>query len=184
MSDRLEDFIRGHSAEFDMYEPNDKLWSKIEREIAPKKVINWRFYVSRAAAIIIIFGASFLVQQIWFKKGSGLVKPKQTTANIIIPELQEAEMYYSGLISEKMQEVKPLLTENPSLESELKSDLNELDSIYASLKDDLKDNIANDEVIEAMIQNYRLRISILEDMLTYLKSDDQNDSINNTEYEL
>jgi hypothetical protein len=184
MSDRLEDFIREHSAEFDLYEPDLKLWNKIEKEITPKKVINWRFYVTRAAVILLIFGASFLAQRIWFKKGSGIIKTNQKTATIIIPELQEAEMYYSGLITEKMQEVKPLLTENPSLEKELKADLGELDSIYASLKNDLQDNIANDEVIEAMIQNYRLRISILEDMLTYLKSEDKNDSINTTEYEL
>jgi hypothetical protein len=184
MSDRLEDFMREHSAEFDLHEPDMALWNKIEKDIAPKKSISWRYYISRAAVVIFIFGASFLVQQLWFKKGSGIIKPKQEAVNLIIPELQEAEIYYSGLISEKLEEVKPLLTENPSLEKELRSDLGELDSIYAGLKNDLKDNIANDEVIEAMIQNYRLRISILEDMLTYLKSDDQNDSINNTEYEL
>lgn len=184
MSDRFEDFIREHSAEFDLHEPDMALWNKIEKDIAPKRVINWRFYVSRAAVILLIFGASFLAQQLWLKKDSGGIKIKHQTARIVIPELQEAEVYYSGLISEKLQEVKPLLKENPSLKKELDADLGELDSIYSNLKNDLKDNIANDEVIEAMIQNYRLRISILEDMLMYLKSDDENDSINKTEYEL
>jgi len=182
MSDRLEDFIKNHSAEFDLHEPDLALWNKIEKNITTKKVINWRFYLSRAAVILLIFGASILAQQLWVKKG--ISEKKQEAVNIIIPELQEAEVYYSSLITEKMQEVKPLLNENPSLEKELKADMGELDSIYKNLKNDLKDNIANDEVIEAMIQNYRLRISILEDMLTYLKSDDENDSINNTDYEL
>ena len=44
----------------------------------------------------------------------------------------------------------------------------ELDSVYISLKSDLKDNIANHEVIEAMIQNYRLRISILEESYNFV----------------
>jgi len=184
MSDRFEDFIREHSAEFDLHEPDLALWNKIEKQIAPKRTLNWRFYVSRAAVVIFIFGASILVQQLWVKKGSGTFSTKKETAKIIIPELQEAELYYSGLITEKLEEVKPLLNENPSLEKELKADLGELDSIYSGLKNDLKDNIANDEVIEAMIQNYRLRISILEDMLSYLKSDNEKDSTKNTEYEL
>ena len=105
---------------------------------------------------------------------------KVADVEIDIPELREAEMYYSGMIHTKLEEVKPLLREYPSLEEELNSDLSELDSIYSGLKSDLKDNIANHEVIEAMIQNYRLRISILEDMLVFLEGKKDKNSINNT----
>ena len=40
------------------------------------------------------------------------------------------------------------------------------------MKADLKDNVANQEVIEAIIENYRLRIAILEELLTELKPED------------
>jgi len=80
-----------------------------------------------------------------------------------------------------LQEVKPYLTQYPSVEDELNTDLSELDSIYVSLKHDLKDNIANHEVIEAMIQNYRLRINILEDMLMFLQAEEMEENINNIE---
>jgi hypothetical protein len=183
MRDKFEDFIRDHGAEFDFHEPDPALWKGIEKEIAHKKVIKWRFYLSRAAVVALIFGASIVAQQLWLKKDAGDLHNAKS-ASVEIPELKEAEVYYSGLISEKLREVKPLLDQNPSLEKELNTDLTELDSIYAGLKTDLKDNIANNEVIEAMIQNYRLRISILEDMLSYLKSENKNDSIKNTEYEL
>ena len=73
-----------------------------------------------------------------------------------------------------------MLAEYPSLEDELETDLSELDSIYISLKSDLNDNVANHEVIEAMIENYRLRISILEDMLGFLKSQMDEDSNSTT----
>jgi hypothetical protein len=36
----------------------------------------------------------------------------------------------------------------------------------------LKDNISNQNVVEALIQNYRIKIHILEDMLTVLKEND------------
>lgn len=180
MGDKLEKFVRANRSEFDFQEPRPELWKGIEKAITPKKTIPWRYYISRAAAVILLIGASLVVQRIWMNRVQS--KPgKVADVEIDIPELREAEMYYSGMINAKLEQVKPMLSEYPSLEEELNSDLSELDSIYTGLKSDLKDNIANHEVIEAMIQNYRLRISILEDMLTFLESQQDNNSINNIE---
>ncbi len=180
MKDRLEEFVRSHSQEFDVYEPNEALWGQIEKTIRPKKVIPWRYYISRAAIIIFLIGATLIGQRIWMKHGQNIARGNKEV-ELNIPELTEAEIYYTGMINSKLEEVKPLLTEHPSLEAELNTDLSELDSIYKSLKNDLKDDIANQEVIEAMIQNYRLRISILEDMLNYLESSAQEEKENNIE---
>jgi hypothetical protein len=169
MKDRFEEFIRNHSQEFDFREPDPALWGKIEKAIVPKKRIRWQYYLSRAAVIIVLIGASLISQRIWIRNGHSLARNNREV-EVNIPELKEAEMYYNGMINAKMEEVKPLLTKHPAMEKELNADLSELDSVYRSLKNDLKDNIANQEVIEAMIQNYRLRISILEDMLNYLES--------------
>lgn len=184
MTDRFEDFIREHSSEFDLHEPGKDLWAGIEQKIGGKKAFNWRYILSRAAIIVMIFGASLMVQRLWLSDDRKKLTNKEKNVEIEIPELKEAETYYKGLINAKLNEVKPLLSQYPSLEEELHTDLNELDSIYNGLKIDLKDNIANQEVIEAMIQNYRLRISILEDMLVFLESQTDNDSIKNTGYEL
>ena len=47
--------------------------------------------------------------------------------------------------------------------------------MFNELKIDLKDDAANEEVIEAMIQNYRIKLQILEEILTQLKNaDEQN----------
>jgi hypothetical protein len=102
-----------------------------------------------------------------------------------IPELKEAELYYTGLIDARLQEIKPFLAEYPEIELEMEADLSDLDNVYNSLKNDLKDNVANQEVIQAMIENYRTRIDILEEMLHFLDKA-SNDSINtnNPEYEL
>jgi hypothetical protein len=178
MKDRLEEFVRGHSQEFDIHEPDPALWGKIEKTITPKKINPWKYYISRAAIIIFLIGGSLIGQRMWMKNGHNLAK-KETEVELNIPELTEAEMYYTGMINEKMEEVKPLLLEHPSLQTELNTDMSELDSVYRSLKNDLKDDIANQEVIEAMIQNYRLRISILEDMLQFLEADLINEKENN-----
>jgi hypothetical protein len=172
MKDRLEEFVRSHREEFDLNEPRPELWDKIEKSLKPKPRIRWSYYLSRAAVVIGIISASVLVQQIWFNKGQ--VIEKTAEVKIDIPELREVETFYTGMLNDKMEEIKPYLTDYPELQDELETDLYELDSIYISLKNDLKDDVANQEVLEAMIQNYRLRISILEDMLKYLQPEEIN----------
>ena len=72
------------------------------------------------------------------------------------------------------REATPLLTKNPEIKKELNIDLSQLDSICSDLKKDLKDNVSNQEVVEALIQNYRIKIRLLEDMLTILKENENN----------
>ncbi|MBN2485127.1 MAG: hypothetical protein JXB34_04040 [Bacteroidales bacterium] len=176
MNNRLEEFVRGHSKEFDLFEPDEALWENIEKKLDKGRNIKIGYYLSRAAAVAAIFVLSFMAQQYFADR-------KNKTFDI--PEVKEAEMYYSGLIDARMKEVKPFLAEFPEIEQEMQSDLLELDSVYQGLKNDLKDNVANHEVIEAMIENYRMRINILEEMLHFLaKNNNDNINKNNTEYEL
>jgi hypothetical protein len=182
MKDKLEEFVLKNREEFDFYEPDSRIWDKIKSKIRSGKSINLRLVISRVAAVLLIFIISYMINR-FINEGFPritLVKDKE----VEIPELKEAENYYSGLLNEKLNEIKPILTACPALEEELIYDLNQLDSLYAELKNDLKDNIANQEVIDAMIQNYRLRISILEELLSEIKPDkDESDNKNNY-YEL
>jgi hypothetical protein len=175
MENRFEEFIRNNREAFDTRDPDPALWKKIEADIKPRRVINWKTIVSRAAAVLIIFAASYMVHEIINRDRSDLagrkVQQKQGK-EIIIPELQEAELYYSGQISEKLEAIKPILANCPGIEEELDYEMKGLDSLYTDLKKDLKDNIANQEVIEAIIENYRLRIAILEELLTELNPED------------
>jgi len=88
--------------------------------------------------------------------------------------LKETEIYYSTLVNSLYMEATPLLTKNPEIKKELNTDLSQLDSICSDLKKDLKDNVSNQEVVEALIQNYRIKIRLLEDMLTILKENENN----------
>ena len=85
------------------------------------------------------------------------------------PQLKETEIYYNNLVNSLYKEATPLLTNNPDVRKELNNDLSHLDSICIDLKKDLKDNISNQEVVEALIRNYRIKIRILEDMVDSIK---------------
>ena len=185
MKDNLEKYMLENREAFDVHEPGEGVWGKIEKSIQPKKTINWRLIMGRAAAVILIFAASYIVHDILEGRNREIARTRtKTEKELVIPELKEAEVYYSTLINEKLQEIKPMFSENPRLEKEIRYDLNQLDSIYEDLKNDLRDNIANQEVIEAMIQNYRLRLSILEDVLSQLKPEENESNSKYNSYDM
>lgn len=186
MKDRLEQFINDNRDQFDPYEPDEKVWAGMELRIRQKKTfrIGWKGLIWRAAAVLIIFGASFVLQEYLHQRRAVISEREGTNLMREIPELQEAEIYYTNLLDEKIRQIEPLISEHPELEETLQQDLSELDSIYNELQKDLRDNIANDEVVEAMIQNYILKIEILEDLLDYLDENSKQHEDENAAFEI
>jgi hypothetical protein len=171
MEDRFEKFISGNREKFDSLEPEPAVWKKIEAGLRIQHRFDWRLVMKRAAVVLVIFMTSYGVNELVHQlNGKGLTarKSARSEKGNNIPGLIEAEAYYTSVVNQKLDELKPIIANCPSLEEELQFDLSELDSVYLDLKSDLKDNMANQEVIEAIIENYRFKISILEDILSEL----------------
>ena len=164
MKDRFENFIKENREHFDFREPDPAIWERLEKDIRINRRFNWKLILSRAALIAVIFTASYAVNEMVHRMGANTKAQKFSKENSI-PGLSEAEAYYTHLVNQKMDELKPVIADCPSLGEELNYDLSELDKVYAELKGDLKDNMANQDVVEAIIENYRLKITILEDIL-------------------
>jgi flagellar motor component MotA len=175
--DNLEKFIKGNRDELDKYDPSPEIWYRIIKAVKPggRSV---RFWISAAAMIIVVVGTAFILLMISQKKNPGFNTDKN-----IQPALKETEIYYNTLVNLLYREASPLLTGQPEIEKELKTDMAQIDSICVDIKKDLKDNVANQEVIEALIQNYRIKIRLLEDMVNLLKQNEVEKD-KNTSYEL
>jgi hypothetical protein len=183
--DRLEQFIAENRDQLDFYDPADKVWNRINGRIRKERRLpNFKTIIWWAAVVLVIFSFSFLLQEYLHRNDMLTGRKDKKIQNIEIPELQEAEIYYTNLVNEKIQEIEPLLKNHPELGDELKNDLSELDSIYSELQKDLKDNIANDEVVEAMILNYRLKLQILEDLLEFLQANSKNEEDESDEFNI
>jgi hypothetical protein len=178
MKDRLEQFIEQNRDSFDSFDPDqsEKIWTKVSSARNMKKSRKvFLKYFSRVAAVLMIFVLSYVFHDLMdWRKETRLAKEKRNDIYKQLPELKEAENYYSNLVSGKMKEIKPFLAKNPGINTAVNADLMELDSIYSSLKNDLKDNVANDQIIEAMIQNYRLKLQILEELQDEIKREKMN----------
>ena len=175
MSDRLEDFVKQQREQFDRHEPDPSIWLKIDTgsrtdsmKAAPeRRSMRW---LRIAAAVAMIFAGS--TAGIYFLTGD---KAEAERSSGLYQEIMESEQYYSRMVSDRYDELQPFLLSNPAAKQMLMDDMEELDEVYLELKDDLKDNASNPEVIEAMILNYRVKLEILEDLLIQLKEKENQD---------
>ncbi len=181
--DKLEEYIRKNREDLDRHKPAPVIWKRVTRELGEKRVSPGR-WISVAAMITIIIGISVIL----LKPGNNRLfsdnaEKYETDLAISNPNLKETEVYYTNMVNNLYREASPLLTANPELEKELNTDITQIDSICFEIRKDLKDNIANQEVIEALIQNYRKKIELLEEMLNLL-NDANNESEKNRSHEL
>jgi hypothetical protein len=160
--DSLEKFIKENRESLDRYEPSPHVWDRItgQRVIINRKLL---VRISAAAAIIVILGSATFIYTSVIRKN----KPADLSG-----EVREMELFYNSLANTLYLQAKPMLTSQPDIEKELKNDLQRIDNICSEIKNDLKDNVSNQEVIEALIQNYTIKIHILEDMLRILKENE------------
>jgi hypothetical protein len=173
--DRLEDYIRNNRDELDKYTPSADVWERIKNgSVRSGKGIVFR-RVAAAAVIVVILGSAALFY-LGENRREIITNPKNSEAVIMKanPILREIEIYYNTLYNNLFKEATPLLTAYPDMEKELVTDMSQIDSICVEIKSDLRDNVSNQEVIEALINNYRTKIRILEDMLNVLKENENN----------
>jgi hypothetical protein len=168
--DDLEEYIMKHREELDRYKPSSGIRKRLVRSLKTGK--NSWFRLSAVAAMItVIMGTAV----IFFKPGFKSVRDNNSKMSSQAGfQLKETEIYYNNLATSLYAEATPMLAKNPEIKKELSMDLSQIDSICGEIKKDLKDNIANRDVVEALIQNYRIKIRILEDMLKLLKESEGN----------
>jgi predicted CopG family antitoxin len=181
MSDRLEEFVKQHREQFDLREPDPSIWLKIntgsKAGVQKRQPMRW---LKIAAAVAMIFAGS--TAGIYFLTGDKADADRHSSE--LYQEVMETEQYYSQLVSDRYNELKPFLASNPVAKVMLSTDLEELDEVYKELKEDLKDNASNPEVIEAMILNYRVKVEILEELLIQLKEKENQDYEKDESYSL
>lgn len=180
----FDKFISQNRDEFDVFEPSDSVWEKIKEKQSPKedsykpiKKIPFVKIILNIAAAIILFVASYFFHN-WKNSSSSTTDVVATADSIpqLYKEFSETEAYFISQVNLKLDEINKYAKENPELIKEIIEDFNELDAEYSNLKKDLNDNISNQAIIQAMIQNQKIKLRILENLLDELNKKLDNDS--------
>ncbi len=172
--DKLEEFIRKNREHLDRYSPSAGVWSKVKHDLRKEQPSAKKWFSIAAMVVLILCTGIILIRLGINRSASNSDIKADARLEQVNPHLKETEIYYNNLVNSLYHEATPLLTGNPEIKKELNSDISQLDSICSDIKKDLKDNVANQEVVEALIQNYRIKIRLLEDMLVVLKENENN----------
>ncbi len=166
MSDNLKKHIEKNRQDYEVFKVDyDDLWAGIEKKLDEKTrhVFPWNNVLKIAASILLIMTLS--VGFLWIK-GNTIRYADGVSLADLSPELAEAEVYYNQLVNAKLEMIR---VSNATIDPAVIADFNLLDSAYQELKVDLEDNMFNEEVIDAMIQNYRIKLQMLEMILKDIK---------------
>ncbi|MEZ5073011.1 MAG: hypothetical protein R2751_19210 [Bacteroidales bacterium] len=172
MHEPLEDFVAQHREAFDVREPDPRLWLKVDAGTPQRRFAPGRSWLRIAAALALIFGG-FSAGLHFLGGGAAGV---DGDARAMVRDIRETEQYYRQVLDSRYEEIRPYLAADPGTRVLLDTEMEELDLAFDELKNDLKDNGANPEVLEAMILNYRVKLELLEDLLGQIKEkENQNE---------
>jgi hypothetical protein len=178
--EKLEDFVIKNREGLDQRDPSPGVWKGIRRNLQRRRPGLMKRLAAAALIIAIVTAAVFHYTK---ENKDKSMNPGEALLIKNNPQLRETEFYYNNLVNSLYVEVAPQLKGYPEIRNEFLHDMSHIDSICTDIKKDLKDNVSNQEVIEALINNYRIKIQILEDMLGQLRQN-ENIPLNKESHEL
>jgi hypothetical protein len=164
MKDELKEYIQAHKNEFDDHSVAEvdklKLWSKISEQLpeTPTKVIPlWKKASFRvAASVVLLVGCLFM----YFATNQN-----DGEYDMVSEEFRQIDTHYKSLVQNQIQLVKSSTNLSKTAQAEFLSYIDELDQEYLNLKEELNQGVNNQIIIEAIINNYRKKIQLMEDLL-------------------
>ena len=178
----IEDFIKNNREAFDSYEPGERVWKALESKFPESKrrtpgmtTIAWIRW-SAAAAVILFLGAGIY----YFSRPEAQLSPVVVLQhNDIPPEYAEEVYHFTRLIGIKQKELNKIKKQEPELYRKFSTDIGRLDSSYQMLKTELPGNPNEELVLEAMIENLRIQIDLLNEQLFIIQKIKQTKNSDN-----
>lgn len=168
--DRIEDFIRQNRNALDTEIPSVNIWAEIEQglEATPprKKGNTYKIFAKIAALVLLVLGIGIWIFNPLKQEENKItyinVSPKQEILDEN-PELAQLSSFYTQKINANK---KRLATLNHH-DTELFNDLKQMENMFDSLEIEWSKNShqSNSQLVNAMIDNYRMRSSLLENVV-------------------
>lgn len=164
----VEAFIESNRADFDTEIPNLKIWAQIDKTVnqsTEKRLILRRWLVRSAAAVALLIVGATTGIALYEKRGDAIVE-KQVEQ--VAPDFQNTEKFYDQQVQAKLTKLASYQNTDPSVFSDLK----QIDAVQEELKAELNDapTSTREEIVRRMIENYQIKIGILERVLEHVEN--------------
>lgn len=175
-NDPLENFIRENREALDSEIPDLKVWANVAKATPAKaKIIGigWQRALLRAAASVALLIVG-LTAGVWYARSG---EPPAMAMSEVSGEYAELEQYFQRDIAGKTQKLATFTGSQPV---EVNQDLQQLDNVMAELRSELADvpEGNREQVVRAMIENYKAKAAILERVLERLEQSTQTETKN------
>lgn len=170
--DRLEKYIKENRAAFDSKEPPAGLWDKLDSALPEEPVVRnktirlWRGFRVAASVLLLITVGALLGSYITSRNLEA-----QNIASKLPADFKELEQYYEAEVDSKMKQLTSVNADNDQVEL----DLEQLDAALKELKEDIRSapRGSEEQIIDAMILNYKTKIDMLETIMTHINADSE-----------
>ncbi len=165
---KLEKFIHANRNAFEQ-EPDvghfERFLARMEKRKGTTKPMSYLTGILKVAAIVVLV----VISSIWGFDKIFLQHEEGISLGELSPEYNEVEQYFVFEVNQKYREIDDSDFFADSLQKiVMMKELKEMDSIYNSMKVDLKTNPDNERVINAMIEHYQLKLDIMNHILNQL----------------
>ena len=173
--DGLERFVAENRAAFDYFEPDAKLWQRIEGDLEGKR----RALIYRipsgvwqlAASIVLVVGAYFILDKPVSSDALGSVEVRRIEADFqrLSPELAQVDAEAQAVITRKVDHLSAYEKLDPKLVAEFRREIAMLDSMNVVLKQELLANPHQEALAEALRLNLQMQLDVVNQQLGILK---------------
>lgn len=157
---KLEDFIHQHRSEFEEEGPGPRVWAALEKELPvrqrPTVVRMLARHWWKAAILVALIANAGILLKMNAKKDVG----------VVLPEMEEMQIYYSSQIEKKLEELNALPPEQLGLDSTTRKELEIRNDTYKLLEKELQNNPGNERIRAAMIRYYQMKLELLDRILS------------------
>lgn len=169
--DYIEELIQKNLEALNDNEPMDGHFERFEAKLKAqhkKRKISLNIVLKFAAAVVFVFLATNQAFIYFSPNSQGLIlnanKPSEVTLASISTEYKEVEFYYTTSIKTGLNQWNELNSEGYISDEEqtmMQTELEEFEKLYKSLQDDLAANPNDERVINAMLEFYQTKLSLI-----------------------
>jgi len=159
--------MEGHFARFE---------AKLNAQHKKKRTINLNIILKVAAAVVFVFLATNQAFIYFSPDNQRIFNSKTESASLTLasvsPEYQEVEYYYTSSINTGMEQWNKWIEEGLISEDEqtmMNNELAEFETLYQNLQKDLAANPNDERVINAMLEYYQAKLSVINIIITKLE---------------
>ena len=170
-TDYIEELIAQNIEALNDNEPMEDHFARFEEKLKAqhkRRSISWNMVLKVAAVVVFVFLATNQAFIYFSPNSQGLIPNASQNTDVTLasvsPEYEEVEFYYTTSIKSGLNQWNALSEEgliSDEEETMMQSELKEFERLYENLQSDLAANPNDERVINAMLEFYQTKLSLI-----------------------